>query len=159
LQRILALQAQTAAFDVSSVETVQPHPRGRARAGTPRIPHRLARCRDHPFDMHVAIPRGASTNSRSTRYLQAGLERLAAPGIVGDGDKFREPQGKREIGASHFDSGWTSMATGDLDLFKGALTFVDALENVAANRLVDRGPTLLTWRSVHPPKGRSNRSW
>ena len=43
------------------------------------------------------------------------------PGLVGDGDFFREDYKRREIGAHHFDCFADLDADGDLDLFKGGV--------------------------------------
>ena len=67
-------------------------------------------------------------------------EAEALPGLVGDGDLFREGYKRREIGASHFDGFADLDGDGDLDYFKGGVEpYVYCYENVGGNRFVDRG--------------------
>ena len=62
------------------------------------------------------------------------------PGIVGDGDWFREGYKRREIGACHMDTSADFDGDGDLDLFKGGVEdFIYCYENVGGNKFVDRG--------------------
>ena len=62
------------------------------------------------------------------------------PGLIGDGDFFREEYKRREINACKFDSFCDFDGDGDLDLFKaGVEPFIYCYENVGGNRLAYRG--------------------
>jgi len=113
--------------------------------------------------LHFVIPDQGCT--QFTAYFdttESGLGRPDRyPGLVGDGDFFREDYKRREIGAHHFDCFADLDADGDLHLFKGGVEpFIYCYENVGGNRLVDRGRltsggTLFTL----PRNGHNNRSW
>jgi hypothetical protein len=82
------------------------------------------------------------------------------PGLVGDGDFFREGYGSREIATSHFDQFCDFDRDGDLDLFKGGVEpYVECYENVGGNRLVCRGRLTSGGRPLALPASESNRSW
>ena len=83
------------------------------------------------------------------------------PGLVGDGDFFREDYKRREIGAHHFDCFADLDADGDLDLFKGGVEpFIYCYENVGGNRFVDRGRLTSGGKLFTLPKNdHNNRSW
>src|SRR3990172_5309646 len=94
--------------------------------------------------------------------IESGLGRPGRyPGLVGDGDFFREDYKKREIGAHHFDCFADMDADGDLDLFKGGVEpFIYCYENVGGNRFVDRGRLTSGGRLFTLPKNdHNNRSW
>jgi hypothetical protein len=82
------------------------------------------------------------------------------PGIVGDGDLFRQQYGRREISACHFDCFCDFDGDGDLDLFKGGVEpFIYCYENVGSNRFVERGKLTSGGSVFILPRGRNNRSW
>lgn len=83
------------------------------------------------------------------------------PGLVGDGDFFREDYKRREIGAHHFDCFADLDADGDLDLFKGGVEpLIYCYENVGGNRFVDRGRLTSGGKLFTLPKNdHNNRSW
>lgn len=83
------------------------------------------------------------------------------PGLVGDGDLFREEYKRREIGAHHFDCFADLDGDGDLDLFKGGVEpFVYCYENVGDNRFVEAGRLTSGGELFTLPKNnRNNRSW
>ncbi len=94
--------------------------------------------------------------------LQSGLGRPQRyPGLVGDGDFFRQVYGKREIGACHFDTFCDLDGDGDLDLFTGGVEpFVYCYENVGNNRFVGRGRLTSAGALLTLPKNDgNNRSW
>lgn len=83
------------------------------------------------------------------------------PGLVGDGDFFRETYGRREIGAHHFDCFADLDRDGDLDLFKGGVEpFIACYENTGSNRYVSRGKLTSGGRVFLLPHNQgNNRSW
>ncbi|MDO8587422.1 MAG: VCBS repeat-containing protein [Armatimonadota bacterium] len=84
--------------------------------------------------------------------LQSGLGKPNRyPGIVGDGDWFREEYKPREIGCNHFDDFVDFDGDGDLDLFKGGVeTYVYCYENVSP-----RGASAAPLRSATEGSGRN----
>src|SRR6185436_13903979 len=114
-------------FDENSVEVI---PVGRKE----RVAHRVDRlwgasvvrlnfvlpdetCREAAVYFDVA-------HSKHARRVKYG-------GLVGDGDRFCQEFGRREIGPSHFDCFADFDGDGDLDLFKGGVEpFVYCYENV-----------------------------
>jgi len=83
------------------------------------------------------------------------------PGIVGDGDRFREEWATREINASHFDRFCDFDGDGDLDLFKGGVEpYVYCYENTGKGRMVDRGRLTSGGKLfVLPHSEGAGRSW
>lgn len=73
------------------------------------------------------------------------------PGLVGDGDFFRQNHRKREIGACHFDCFCDLDNDGDLDLFKGGVEpFIYCYENVGGIRFYERDYIEDCIRNTHP---------
>ena len=83
------------------------------------------------------------------------------PGLVGDGDFFRQCYERREIGATHFDCFCDLDADGDLDLFRGGVeSFIYCYENVGNNRFVDSGRLTSGGQLFTLPRNKANnRSW
>ena len=82
------------------------------------------------------------------------------PGMVGDGDLFKEGYGRREINACHMDSFADFDGDGDLDLFKGGVEpFIYCYENVGGNKFVDRGRLTNDTSLFELPCGDNHRSW
>ena len=82
------------------------------------------------------------------------------PGLVGDGDLFRETFQQREIAASHFDQLIDFDNDGDLDLFQGGVEpYVHCWENAGDNRLVPRGRLSNGGEVFRLPCSNENRSW
>lgn len=100
-----------------------------------------------------------------TVYFDTAESALARParypGLVGDGDFFRQNHRKREIGACHFDCFCDLDNDGDLDLFKGGVEpFIYCYENVGGNHFVDAGRLTSAGKLFTLPKNdRNNRSW
>ena len=113
--------------------------------------------------LHFVIP--DQTCTQFAAYfdtVESGLGRPGRyPGLVGDGDFFREDYKKREIGAHHFDCFADLDADGDLDLFKGGVEpFIYCYENIGGNRFVDRGRLTSGGKLFTLPRNdRNNRSW
>jgi hypothetical protein len=81
-------------------------------------------------------------------------------GLVGDGDRFSEAYGRREINASHFDQFIDFDGDGDVDLFKGGVEpYVYCYENVGSNRLIARGRLASGGKLFTLPASDAHRSW
>jgi hypothetical protein len=156
-QDLLSRQKASGTFDPDSVEVI---PVG---FGDRRVPHRV-----EPYfgvtkvTLHFVVPNEKCTNF--SVYFDTVESKRGKParyhGIVGDGDKFSEQFGRREISASHFDTFADLDGDGDLDLFKGGVEpFVYCFENVGANRFVERGRLTSDGEVFKLPCSRSNRSW
>jgi len=87
------------------------------------------------------------------------------PGIVGDGDFFRQQFGRREIGPSKFGDLADLDGDGDLDLFEGGVEpFIYCYENlhdqVGQHRMVPRGRLTSGGQVLMPSRNLgSNRAW
>jgi len=83
------------------------------------------------------------------------------PGLVGDGDFFREDFKRREVNACHFDTFCDLDGDGDLDLFKaGVEPIIYCYENVGANRFIERGRLTSGGELfVLPHNSGNGRSW
>ena len=82
------------------------------------------------------------------------------PGMIGDGDLFRETYGPREIGPTHFDHLVDFDKDGDLDLFQGGVEpYIRCLENTGGNRLADRGRLASRGKLLELPSSDARRSW
>jgi len=163
---------RTNALDASSIEVVALDQEGNptlfnpARPFTERrlLPWRLERYYGiERVTLHFVVP-----NESATSYavyfdaLGSGQGRPNRyPGLVGDGDFFREDYKRREIGAHHFDCFADLDQDGDLDLFKGGVEpFIYVYENVGANRFVDRGRLTSAGELFMLPRNQgNNRSW
>lgn len=113
--------------------------------------------------LHFVIPDGTCTvYAVYVDTLESDLANPQRyPGLVGDGDFFRQPYERRQIGATHFDSFCDLDRDGDLDLFTGGVEpFIYCYENVGNNRYVDRGRLTSAGRLLTLPKNDgNNRSW
>lgn len=156
-QKLLRERQEKGAFDEHTVEVI-------ATSGvTRRVPHRIDRFFGTTgVTLHFAVPDNTCTNFAvffDTLESRHGKPKRY-PGLIGDGDKFCEEHGRREIAASHFDCFVDFDGDGDLDLFKGGVEpFVYCWENVGANRLVDRGRLTSAGRLFTLPCSKANRSW
>jgi len=87
------------------------------------------------------------------------------PGLVGDGDWFRQEYGRREIGPSKFGDLADFDGDGDLDLFQGGVEpFIYCHENLYAqtgqHRLLERGRLTSNGQVLMPSRNPgSNRAW
>jgi len=154
-QEWLAREKVAGTFDPNTLVVVGP--------GNLRVPHRV----EHYFGstkvtLHFVMPNATCTNFTvyfDTVESKRG-KRTRYHGLVGDGDKFCEEFGWREISASHFDAFCDFDGDGDLDLFKGGVEpFVYCWENVGKNQLVDRGRLTSDGELFKLPCSRANRSW
>ena len=171
LAQALSAQGAQGAVDDDSIEVV-----AYDEAGAPRVfdaarkdgeqfllPWRLTR--DYPSSrarLSFVLP-----DHRSTRYavyfdtVESGHGRPhRTRGIVGDGDRFSETPGRREIAASGYDSWGDVDGDGDLDLLKGGTEpFVFIFENLGGNRFVERGRLTSNGEPLLFPHDAGRRSW
>ncbi len=150
-------------FDEATVAVVPVAASGAAGSGPGRVPHRL----DGLFGsaravLHFVVPDETCRSFAVYFYtVESGRgDPRLFPGLVGDGDLFREEFGRREIAASHFDQFVDFDGDGDLDLFKGGVEpFVTCYENVGSNRLAERGRLASGSELFKLPCSPDNRSW
>ena len=156
-----SLLPRGAAFDPSTLEV---EVLGSTRDADRRlVPHRL----DPSFGssqakLNFVVP--DETCTRFAVYFDTADGRRGQPrrypGLLGDGDRFCERFGQREITASHFDQFVDFDGDGDLDLFKGGVEpYVSCWENVGGNRLLDWGRLASDGKLLALPASRDNRSW
>ncbi|MDO8588864.1 MAG: VCBS repeat-containing protein [Armatimonadota bacterium] len=171
LQQLLAANGSSGEFDEFTVEVVgydalgQPRSFDASRAGYEKylVPHRIRK--------YLGIDRitlsFVMTNEAQTTYhvyfdtVESGLGKPDRyPGLVGDGDHFREEYKRREINACHLDHFVDFDGDGDLDLFKaGVEPWVYCYENVGGNRMVDRGRLTSGGNLFTLPASADSRSW
>ena len=153
-----AMAGVSGKFDEHTVEVVPLQ-----RANVRRVLHRLELFFSSSLTrLHFLVPSKDCTNFAvyfDTVNSGRGQPRRY-PGLVGDGDYFREEFGPREIGVSHFDCLADLDRDGDLDLFKGGVEpFVYCYENVGQNHFVERGRLTSGGAVFKLPCSRDNRSW
>jgi len=142
--------------------TVEVFPQTGAKAG-PRVAYRLEKLFGATeTTLHFVVPNEAQSNFAV--YFDTAKSRWGNPrryhGLIGDGDRFVQEFGRREIAASHFDCFVDFDADGDLDLFQGGVEpYVYCFENVGRNRLVERGRLASGGKVFKLPCSRANRSW
>ena len=163
-QKALRAEGSASAFDERTVEVVPlDQTRGNIEPREKRVPHRIDKLiGTTAVTLNFGIP-----NEHHTNYAVYFDIRDSGPreveqfgGLIGDGDRFGESYGRREIAASHFDCFVDFDGDGDLDFFKGGVEpFVYCYENVGKNRLVERGRLSSDGKLFKLPCSRSNRSW
>ena len=172
LQSALTSMGGTGTIDMDTVEVVAydtsgvPNVFDSSRAGYEKylLPFRVERYYPiNPLTLSFVMP--DDTYTQYAVYfdtVESGLGKPTRyPGLVGNGDKFREEYKRREINASHFDHFVDFDGDGDLDLFKaGVEPWVYCYENVGGNRMIDRG-RLTSGGSLFalPASVGDNRSW
>lgn len=171
-QSILRSYGITEKFDESTIEVVayypngQPHTFDASRNGHEKylVPWRIEKY--YPIDtvtLSFVMP-----NHECIYYavyfdtVESGLGKPTRyPGLVGDGDWFRQAYGRREIAASRYDTFADIDGDGDLDLLKGGTEpYIYVWENIGGNRYVERG-RLTNGGSLWelPKENVNNRSW
>ena len=163
-QQSLREQRAAGTFDEFTIEVHAARQRSdQSQATTRRVPHRLDRLfGTSRARLSFVLPEHTWTNFIVYfDTLESGHGRPDRyPGLVGDGDKFCETYGRREIAASHFDCFVDFDGDGDLNMFKGGVEpFVLSFENVGNNRLVERGRLASDDQVLKLPSSRANRSW
>jgi VCBS repeat protein len=166
----LAAQGGTGTFDESTIAVV-----GYDSAGAPLV-YNPARAGEERYqrpwriDRYFPLPKVTFTfvtDPKAADYVvsfdtvESGLGRPQRyPGLVGDGDRFMQGYGRREIAACRFDAFADLDGDGDLDLFKGGVEpFIRVYENVGGNRFVDRGRLTSGGKVLTFPHDPGNRSW
>ena len=171
LAQMLAAQGGQGAVDDDTIEVVAYDEAGAPRVFDPArkdderylLPWRLAR--DYPLShatLSFVLP-----DHRSRRYavyfdtVESGHGRPRRPrGLIGDGDRFRETYGRREIAASGYDTWGDIDGDGDLDLLEGGTEpFVFVFENVGGGRFVERGRLTSNGEPLLFPHDAGRRSW
>ena len=127
------------------------------------LPHRLDRLfGSSRVVLHFVIPdsetREVVVEIAAARSDPSGPHRF--PGMIGDGDLFREAHGTREIAPTHFDHLVDFDGDGDLDLFQGGVEpYIRCFENTVGNRLADRGRLASRGKLLELPSSDARRSW
>jgi len=113
--------------------------------------------------LHLVLPDSTATNV--VVYFDTHASGLGRPdrypGLVGDGDFFRESRQRREIGAHHFGCFADLDQDGDLDLFQGGVEpFIHVWEHTGGNRYEERGRLASGGKLFTLPHNPNNhRSW
>ncbi|MBN1418539.1 MAG: hypothetical protein JXP34_07155, partial [Planctomycetes bacterium] len=103
-------------FDEAAADVVTPDGR--------RVPWRIDRLFGATkATLHFVLPDHTATTMeiRFDAADPAPSDPRRVPGIVGDGDRFRETWKRRAVAASHFDHFFDFDGDGDLDLFRGGV--------------------------------------
>ena len=159
------------AFDENTIEVVGYDESGRPRVFNPcdkgyeryLLPWRIDRYfRTTAATLHFVMPDEKCT--RYAVYFDVAESKLGKPtrypGLVGDGDLFRQEYGRRELAPSHFDTFCDFDGDGDLDFFRGGVPpWVECFENVGANRYLDRGRLTNDGKLFSLPPDKQGRSW
>jgi hypothetical protein len=159
-QKLLQARQSSGRFDSDTVEVFALEP-------TTRIPVHVSHRIDQLFGASSATMAFVMPDERHTEfavYFDTLESRLGQPrryhGLIGDGDRFSEGFGAREIAASHFDQFIDFDGDGDLDLFQGGVEpYVRCYENTGANRFADRGRLSSGGKLFKLPCSSDDRSW
>jgi hypothetical protein len=167
----LAARGAQGTFDEATVEIVgydaQDHPRVFDEADATRdrylVPWRL----DHAYGTTKATLRFVLADRGVRRYAvhfdtrESGLGRPRRhPGMVGDGDLFPCPYGRRALAANAHDAWGDLDGDGDLDLLTGGTEpYLEVYENAGRGRLVPRGRLTSGGEPLVFPADGGHRSW